>query len=91
MPSIFPFVEKEGKFFAPIVYVAPRFIVQNGSIVEDMANPKIEAGTKGVFAKVRMAWGRTTDSDGNIVDIPVAERTEAELFAVNTEWFASSN
>ena len=76
MPSIFPFVEKEGKFFAPIVYSAPRFIVQNGTIVEDATNPKIEAGTKGVFAKVRMV---------------TTERGEAELFAVNTEWFASSN
>ena len=74
MPSIFPFVEKEGKFFAPIVTTVPNVVFTNGEV--SIMGDKIQAGTKGVFAKVRMVTN---------------ERGGAELFAVNTEWFASSN
>ena len=74
MPSIFNFVEKEGKFFTPIVYNQDNIAVVNG-VLQNMG-PVQAAGVKGVFAKVRMV---STD------------RTEAELFAVNTEFYNSSN
>ena len=90
MPSIFPFVEKEGKFFSPIVSNVPRYRVaaeqsagdsriqtRDGIWVEpdDMLMTE-KSGTKGTFARIRFRSGDTNKN---------------ELFAVNTEWFASSN
>jgi len=74
MPTIFNFVTKEGKHFAPIVNRVPKYVVRDGAVVED--GEKIVAGTKGVFAKVRF---ENTSTE------------KAELFAVNTEFFPSSN
>lgn len=70
----FPFVEKEGKHFAPIVQSVPKYIIRDGAIRED--GIKIIGGTKGVFAKVRLQINTTQ---------------KAELFAVNTEFYQSSN
>ena len=75
MPSIFGFVEKEGKFFAPVVYQTTRYMVENGVVVPDTANPLLRSGAKGVFAKVRFT---------------TSNRSQTELFAVNTETFKSS-
>lgn len=73
----FPFVEKEGKFFAPIVSTVPNYIVSNGAIVQ--SGDKIVGGVKGVFAKVRL-------------ELPAsAAGSRSELFAINTEMFRSSN
>ncbi len=69
----FPFVRKEGKYFSPIVSTEPKYVVQNGSVVED--GEKIIGGIKGVYAKVRLS-----------VDTP----NQSELFAINTEFFPSS-
>lgn len=73
MASIFDFVEKEGKYFAPIANRVDNYVVQNGAVVQD--GQKIVAGTKGVYATVRF---RNSSED------------KAELFAVNTEFFQSS-
>ena len=69
MPSIFPFVEKEGKYFAPIVSNEPRYRIaaeqveatgriqtRDGVWVEqDLTAPMTEkSGTKGTYAIVRM-------------------------------------
>lgn len=78
MPRVnFPFDQKEGKFFAPIVSTEPNYVVQNGAVVQ--SGEKIVGGVKGVFAKVR-------------IELPVAQAgSPSELFAVNTEMFRSSN
>ncbi len=73
----FPFVEKEGKFFAPIVSTEPKYIVQGGAVVE--SGSRIVGGIKGVYAQVRMTLPST------------ASGTKAELFAVNSEAVNSSN
>lgn len=73
----FPFVEKEGKFFAPIARREPNYVVQNGMVVE--SGNKIVSGVKGVYAQVRIQLPTTTA--GN----------KSELFALNTEFFQSSN
>ena len=89
MPSIFNFVEKEGKHFAPIVTEVPAsYELDTG---QDPSLPRFtgddnrryvgigtteKSGVKGVFAKIRF----TSDSF-----------EKAELFAVNTEAFKSSN
>ena len=70
----FPFVKKEGKYFAPIVQTVPNYIVENGSVVE--SGSKIRGGVKGAYARVRMSLNSTD---------------KAELFALNTEFFPSSN
>ena len=87
MPSIFNFVTKEGKHFAPIVTEVPTYAIitdgstQTGDVVQDgyivRSNGTTEkSGVKGVFARVRF----TNNSD-----------SKAELFAVNSEVFNSSN
>lgn len=76
MASLFNFVEKEGKFFAPIANTVPNYIVQNGAVVE--SGTRIVHGVKGTYAQVR-------------IELPVANATtKNELFAVNTEVVPSS-
>ena len=93
MPSIIPFAEKEGKHFAPIVSNQPRYRIAadqsegEGRIrtrdnvwVEPAGTQMTEkSGTKGTYAIVRFT-----------VTGPAAQQ-EAELFAVNTQTFQSSN
>jgi len=95
MPSIFNFVTKEGKHFAPIVNEVPAGYraatdeeIANNQIrkyegsdgTQYVADPtrgtKLQSGVKGVFAKVRFENNSTE---------------KAELFAVNTQTFLSSN
>ena len=77
MASIFNFVEKEGKFFAPVVNTATNYVVRDGAVVED--GTKIVSGIKGVYAQVR-------------ITLPVENAgSKSELFALNTEMFISSN
>ena len=72
-----PFVEKEGKFFAPIISTEPKYIVQNGAVVQQ--GQKVVGGIKGVYAQVR-------------IELPAsAAGSKSELFALNTEFFQSSN
>ena len=52
MASIFGFITKEGKHFAPIANRVSNYAVVNGVIVEQ--GTKIVSGTKGTFAKVRL-------------------------------------
>lgn len=77
MASIFNFVTKEGKHFAPIANTITKYIVQDGAVIED--GTKIVSGVKGVYAKVRIELGSSSRA------------IKAELFAVNTEMFQSSN
>lgn len=73
----FPFVEKEGKFFAPIANTEPKYAVVNGAVAE--VGTKIVSGIKGVYAQVR-------------ISLPVENAaTKSELFALNTEAVYSSN
>ena len=78
MPKLqFPFEEKEGKFFAPIVHTEPNYVVRDGAVVQD--GNKIVGGIKGVYATVR-------------IELPASVAgNDAELFALNTEFFQSSN
>ena len=95
MASIFNFVTKEGKHFAPIVNEVPsgfrvataeeiadtsitKYPSQNGQTTIDFVSTstRIKSGAKGVFAKVRL--------ENN-------SQNKAELFAVNTQAFLSSN
>ena len=80
MASIFNFVTKEGKHFAPIANSVPKYVVRDGAVtdLDENGDPmtKIVAGAKGVYAKVRLENDSTT---------------KAELFAVNSETFQSSN
>ena len=72
-----PFVRKEGKYFAPIIHTVPNYVVQNGAVVE--SGNRVVAGVKGVYATVR-------------IELPAsAAGSDAELFALNTEFFQSSN
>ncbi len=73
----FPFVEKEGKFFAPIVSSETKYKVENGEVVED--GSRIVGGIKGVYAQVRLSLPVETSNN------------KAELFAVNSEAVNSSN
>ena len=73
----FPFVEKEGKFFAPVVVTEPTYRIDNGAFVAD--GTRIVSGIKGVYSQVRMTL--SGDRAGR----------KAELFAVNTEAVHSSN
>ena len=52
MASIFNFVTKEGKHFAPIANSVPKYVVRDGQVVED--GNKIVAGAKGVYGIVRL-------------------------------------
>jgi|TARA_B100001094_G_scaffold22021_1_gene18653 hypothetical protein len=73
----FPFEEKEGKYFAPIVSEQTTYKVVNGAVVVD--SKKLVAGIKGVFAKVRL-------------NLPINKAiNKTELFAVNSEAVNSSN
>ena len=61
MPSIFNFVEKEGKYFAPIVSRQANYVVSNGAVVE--SGTKIVSGTKGVYGKVRFTSNSTSKAE----------------------------
>ena len=73
----FPFVQKEGKYFASIVSTQTKYKVENGAVVED--GEKIVSGVKGVRMRVRMTLPASAAS------------SRAELFALNTEVVHSSN
>ena len=73
----FPFQEKEGKYFAPIVSQQTTYKVQSGNVVADAT--KLVAGVKGIFMKVRIKLTGTN------------AQTKKELFAVNSEAVNSSN
>lgn len=73
----FPFVEKEGKHFAPIVSSEPNYAVVNGEVVEQ--GRKIVSGIKGVYAQVRISLPTSVAG------------TKSELFSLNTEAVNSSN
>ena len=76
MASLFDFVEKEGKYFAPIANTTPKYIVRNGAVIQD--GTKVVSGVKGVYAQVR-------------IELPASSAGEkSELFALNTEMFISS-
>ena len=77
MASLFNFKEKEGKWFAPVTSTKTKYIVQGGAVVADGST--IVAGIKGVYGKVRLSLGENYRG------------SEAELFAINTEFFPSSN
>jgi len=73
----FPFEEKEGKYFAPIVSEQTTYKVVNGAVVVD--SKELVAGIKGVFARVRL-------------NLPINKAiNKTELFAVNSEAVNSSN
>ena len=71
----FPFVKKEGKYFKPLVFTEPIYEYQNGVIV-DSGQTREKSGIKGVYNNVRF---RNTSTE------------KAELFAINTENYISSN
>ena len=72
----FPFKEKEGKYFAPIVSQETTYKVSSGAVVAD-AN-KLVSGTKGTFMRVR-------------IKLPIDKSINAaELFALNSEAVYSS-
>lgn len=73
----FPFEEKEGKYFTPIVSEQSTYKVVNGAIVAD--STELIAGIKGVFARVRLTLSATN------------AETKKELFAINSEAVNSSN
>ncbi len=73
----FPFQEKEGKYFAPIVSEQTTYKVNNGAVVAD-AN-KLVSGVKGAFMKVRIKLTGTN------------AQTKKELYAINSESVYSSN
>lgn len=72
----FPFKEKEGKYFAPIVSEKTTYKVLSGVVVTD--STKLVAGTKGTFMRIRLK-------------LPVDKSiNKAELFALNSETVYSS-
>jgi len=72
----FPFEEKEGKYFAPIVSEETTYKASNGAIVADAT--KLVSGTKGTFMRTR-------------IKLPVEKSiNKAELFAINSEAVYSS-
>ena len=71
----FPFKEKEGKFFAPIVGVSTKKSIVDG-VVTSRSVPK--AGVKGVTATVRLVLPADTAVD------------KKELYAISSEAFISS-
>ena len=73
----FPFVEKEGKHFAPIVSSEARYAVVDGAVVQQ--GERIVSGIKGVYAEVRMRLPQAVSG------------SRSELFAVNSEAVHSSN
>tara|TARA_B100000212_G_scaffold14148_1_gene9922 strand:+ start:344 stop:583 length:240 start_codon:yes stop_codon:yes gene_type:complete len=73
----FPFKEKEGKYFAPIVSQETTYKVSNGAVVADA--DKLVSGAKGTFMRVR-------------IKLPIDKSiNQAELFALNSEAINSSN
>jgi hypothetical protein len=73
----FPFIKKEGKYFAPISSSEPNYIVVNGTLTQ--TDNKIVSGIKGAFALIKLT-------------LPIANAsTEKELFALNAEAVNSSN
>ena len=72
----FPFVKKEGKYFAPIVQTVPVYTIEDIQNNSEPSGSKIRGGVKGAYARVRMSLDSTD---------------KAELFALNTEFFPSSN
>ena len=73
----FAFQNNEGKYFAPISFEEPNFIVVNG-VIQANGN-RIVSGIKGAFALIKLK-------------LPVANAgTQRELFALNTEAVNSSN
>lgn len=73
----FPFKEKEGKYFAPIVSEETTYKVENSAVVADAT--KLVSGIKGVLLKARIVLPASNAS------------TKAELYAVNSEAVNSSN
>jgi len=73
----FPFEEKEGKYFTPIVSEQSTYKVVDGAIVVD--STELIAGIKGVFARVRLTLPANN------------AETKKELFAINSEAINSSN
>jgi hypothetical protein len=73
----FPFQDKEGKYFVPIVSQEDTYKVSGGAVVAD--STKLVAGIKGAFVKIKFI-------------LPAADaETKKELFATNTESVYSSN
>ena len=73
----FPFKEKEGKYFAPVVSQENTYKVSGGVVIQD--STKLVSGIKGAFVKIKFV-------------LPAADATtKKELFAVNTESVYSSN
>jgi hypothetical protein len=73
----FPFKEKEGKYFAPIVSEETTYKVENSAVVTD--STKLVSGVKGVLLKARIVLPASNAS------------AKAELYAVNSEAVNSSN
>ena len=73
----FPFKEKEGKYFAPIVSEETTYKVENSAVVAD--STKLVSGVKGVLLKARIVLPASNAS------------TKAVLYAVNSEAVNSSN
>ena len=73
----FPFQEKEGKYFAPIVSQQTTYKANGSAVVAD--TNKLVSGVKGAFMKVRL---KLTGANAQI---------QKELFAVNSEAVNSSN
>jgi hypothetical protein len=72
----FPFIKKEGKYFAPISSSEPNYIVVNGTLTQ--TDNKIVSGIKGAFALIKLT-------------LPIANAsTEKELFAFNSQAVYSS-
>ena len=71
----FPFVKKEGKYFKPLVFTEPIYEFQNGEIV-DSGRTREKSGIKGFYNNVTL---RNTSTES------------AELFAINSENYISSN
>ena len=73
----FPFKEKEGKYFAPIVSEETTYKVENSAVVAD--STKLVSGVKGDLLKARIVLPASNAS------------AKAELYAVNSEAVNSSN
>jgi len=72
----FPFQDKEGKYFAPIVSQETTYKVQSGAVVADAT--KLVNGLKGAYATIKFV-------------LPVSKAsTISELFAVNSQAVYSS-
>jgi len=73
----FPFQEKEGKYFTPIVSQQTVYTASAGTV--SASSTKLVAGVKGVFMKVRLKLTGTN------------AQTQKELYAINSESVYSSN